>query len=39
MKPDNVSALVSRLTEQGLLERGQDSADKRVAISPGACRR
>ncbi|MEW2290350.1 MarR family winged helix-turn-helix transcriptional regulator [Streptomyces sp. NPDC047841] len=30
MKPNNVSALVSQLTEQGLLERRQDSADKRV---------
>jgi DNA-binding MarR family transcriptional regulator len=31
MKPNNVSALVSQLTEQGLLERRQDPADKRVA--------
>ncbi|MFF9768641.1 MarR family winged helix-turn-helix transcriptional regulator [Streptomyces sp. NPDC014636] len=31
MKPNNVSALVTRLTEQGLLERRQDSTDKRVA--------
>ncbi|MCG0067063.1 MarR family winged helix-turn-helix transcriptional regulator [Streptomyces tricolor] len=31
MKPNNVSALVSQLTEEGLLERRQDSADKRVA--------
>jgi DNA-binding MarR family transcriptional regulator len=31
MKPNNVSALVTQLTEQGLLERRQDSADKRVA--------
>ncbi|MFJ4621293.1 MarR family winged helix-turn-helix transcriptional regulator [Streptomyces sp. NPDC088812] len=31
MKPNNVSALVSQLTAQGLLERRQDSADKRVA--------
>ncbi|MBT2410613.1 MarR family transcriptional regulator [Streptomyces sp. ISL-12] len=31
MKPNNVSALVTRLTEQGLLERRQDAADKRVA--------
>lgn len=31
MKPNNVSALVSQLTEQGLLERRQDSTDKRVA--------
>ncbi|MEU0129518.1 MULTISPECIES: MarR family transcriptional regulator [unclassified Streptomyces] len=31
MKPNNVSALVSQLTEQGLLERRQDTADKRVA--------
>ncbi|MEU5716812.1 MarR family transcriptional regulator [Streptomyces sp. NPDC020403] len=31
MKPNNVSALVSQLTEPGLLERRQDVADKRVA--------
>jgi DNA-binding MarR family transcriptional regulator len=31
MKPNNVSTLVSQLTEQGLLERRQDPADKRVA--------
>ncbi|WP_329576305.1 MULTISPECIES: MarR family winged helix-turn-helix transcriptional regulator [unclassified Streptomyces] len=31
MKPNNVSALVTQLTEQGLLERRPDSADKRVA--------
>ncbi|WP_343242213.1 MarR family winged helix-turn-helix transcriptional regulator [Streptomyces sp. SID9727] len=31
MKPNNVSALVTQLTEQGLLERRQDVADKRVA--------
>lgn len=31
MKPNNVSALVSQLTELGLLERRQDAADKRVA--------
>ncbi|MFB7950555.1 MarR family winged helix-turn-helix transcriptional regulator [Kitasatospora phosalacinea] len=31
MKPNNVSALVSQLTEQGLLERRADTADKRVA--------
>ncbi|MFE9860435.1 MarR family winged helix-turn-helix transcriptional regulator [Streptomyces sp. NPDC005780] len=31
MKPNNVSALVTQLTEQGLLERRQDLADKRVA--------
>ncbi|MFJ7241878.1 MarR family winged helix-turn-helix transcriptional regulator [Streptomyces olivaceus] len=31
MKPNNVSALVSQLTEQGDLERRRDSADKRVA--------
>ncbi|MFD8590206.1 MarR family winged helix-turn-helix transcriptional regulator [Streptomyces sp. NPDC059637] len=31
MKPNNVSALVSQLTERGELERRQDSADKRVA--------
>lgn len=31
MKPNNVSALVTQLAGQGLLERGQDPADKRVA--------
>ncbi|MFI6103306.1 MarR family winged helix-turn-helix transcriptional regulator [Streptomyces sp. NPDC051310] len=31
MKPNNVSALVSALTEQGLLERRRDARDKRVA--------
>ncbi|WP_327113213.1 MarR family transcriptional regulator [Streptomyces sp. NBC_01341] len=31
MKPNNVSALVSQLTDQELLERRQDPADKRVA--------
>ncbi|CAL9370227.1 MULTISPECIES: MarR family winged helix-turn-helix transcriptional regulator [Streptomyces] len=31
MMPNNVSALVTRLTEAGLLERHQDDADKRVA--------
>jgi DNA-binding MarR family transcriptional regulator len=31
MKPNNVSALVTQLTEQGLLERRQDASDKRVA--------
>jgi DNA-binding MarR family transcriptional regulator len=31
MKPNNVSALVSQLAEQGLLERKQDASDKRVA--------
>ncbi|PWI14952.1 MarR family transcriptional regulator [Streptomyces sp. Act143] len=31
MKPNNVSALVTQMTEQGLLERRQDPADKRVA--------
>ncbi|MFD1830723.1 MULTISPECIES: MarR family winged helix-turn-helix transcriptional regulator [Streptomyces] len=31
MKPNNVSALVSRLTEQGLLERRQDAVDRRIA--------
>ncbi|MGQ4444828.1 MarR family winged helix-turn-helix transcriptional regulator, partial [Streptomyces violaceoruber] len=31
MKPNNVSALVSQLVEQGDLERRRDSADKRVA--------
>ncbi|MFI6038279.1 MarR family winged helix-turn-helix transcriptional regulator [Streptomyces sp. NPDC051315] len=31
MKPNNVSALVTQLTEQGLVERRQDAADKRIA--------
>ncbi|MET9514383.1 MarR family transcriptional regulator [Streptomyces sp. NPDC002994] len=31
MKPNNVSALVTQLAGQGLLERRQDPADKRVA--------
>ncbi|GJF33770.1 MarR family transcriptional regulator [Kitasatospora sp. NE20-6] len=31
MKPNNVSALVSRLVEQGLLDRRQDEGDRRVA--------
>ncbi|MEU6102868.1 MarR family winged helix-turn-helix transcriptional regulator [Streptomyces flaveolus] len=31
MKPNNVSALVTQLSERGDLERRQDSADKRVA--------
>ncbi|MEU6377129.1 MarR family transcriptional regulator [Streptomyces sp. NPDC046909] len=31
MKPNNVSALVSQLTQQGELERRQDATDKRVA--------
>ncbi|NJP51879.1 winged helix-turn-helix transcriptional regulator [Streptomyces sp. SBST2-5] len=31
MKPSNVSALVSRMTESGLLERRQDRSDRRVA--------
>ncbi|MEU1366296.1 MarR family transcriptional regulator [Streptomyces sp. NPDC005803] len=31
MKPNNVSALVTQLTGQGLLERRQDPTDKRVA--------
>ncbi|MEU3497670.1 MarR family transcriptional regulator [Kitasatospora cineracea] len=31
MKPNNVSALVTQLTDQGLLERRQDVGDKRVA--------
>ncbi|GAA4013089.1 MarR family winged helix-turn-helix transcriptional regulator [Streptomyces plumbiresistens] len=31
MKPNNVSAQVTRLTEAGLLERHQDDTDKRVA--------
>ncbi|WP_205614327.1 MarR family winged helix-turn-helix transcriptional regulator [Streptomyces dangxiongensis] len=42
MKPNNVSALVSQLTGQGLLERRQDSADRRVArlhLTPVARRR
>jgi DNA-binding MarR family transcriptional regulator len=30
MKPNNVSALVTQLAEQGLLERRPDPADKRV---------
>ncbi|MDN3294935.1 MarR family transcriptional regulator [Streptomyces ficellus] len=31
MKPNNVSALVTQLTEQDLLERRQDPSDKRIA--------
>ncbi|KPC82987.1 MULTISPECIES: MarR family winged helix-turn-helix transcriptional regulator [Streptomyces] len=31
MKPNNVSVLVSQLTDLGLLERRQDTADKRIA--------
>ncbi|WP_167409483.1 MarR family winged helix-turn-helix transcriptional regulator [Streptomyces africanus] len=31
MMPNNVSALVTRLTEAGLLERHRDDTDKRVA--------
>ncbi|MFF0855988.1 MarR family winged helix-turn-helix transcriptional regulator [Streptomyces sp. NPDC003388] len=31
MKPNNLSALVSQLTDRGLLERRQDGADRRVA--------
>ncbi|MCX4789834.1 MULTISPECIES: MarR family winged helix-turn-helix transcriptional regulator [unclassified Streptomyces] len=31
MRPNNVSALVSQLTEQGLLERRRDAGDKRIA--------
>ncbi|WP_328351470.1 MarR family transcriptional regulator [Streptomyces sp. NBC_00457] len=31
MMPNNVSALVTRLTDAGLLERRQDDTDKRVA--------
>ncbi|MEU6525285.1 MarR family transcriptional regulator [Streptomyces sp. NPDC046924] len=31
MKPNNVSTLVSQLTERGELERRQDGADKRIA--------
>ncbi|GHJ96353.1 MULTISPECIES: MarR family winged helix-turn-helix transcriptional regulator [Streptomyces] len=42
MKPNNVSALVTQLTEQGLLERRQDPADRRIAhlhLTPAAQRR
>ncbi|GHG27979.1 MarR family winged helix-turn-helix transcriptional regulator [Streptomyces filamentosus] len=42
MKPNNVSALVTQLTEQGLLERRQDGADKRIAhlhLTPAARQR
>ncbi|MEU3608033.1 MarR family transcriptional regulator [Streptomyces sp. NPDC035033] len=42
MKPNNVSALVTQLTDQGLLVRRQDPADKRVAhlhLTPVAARR
>ncbi|MFV2121382.1 MarR family winged helix-turn-helix transcriptional regulator [Streptomyces sp. Act-28] len=31
MRPNNVSALVSQLTEGGLLERRRDAVDKRIA--------
>ncbi|MFJ8694267.1 MarR family winged helix-turn-helix transcriptional regulator [Streptomyces roseolilacinus] len=31
MRPNNVSALVSQLTDGGLLERRRDAADKRIA--------
>ncbi|MFF4353160.1 MarR family winged helix-turn-helix transcriptional regulator [Streptomyces sp. NPDC001530] len=31
MRPNNVSVLVSQLVEQGLLERRQDTGDKRIA--------
>ncbi|MFE9851185.1 MarR family winged helix-turn-helix transcriptional regulator [Streptomyces sp. NPDC005576] len=31
VRPNNLSAMVSRLIAEGLLERRQDSADKRVA--------
>ncbi|OKI02530.1 MarR family transcriptional regulator [Streptomyces sp. CB02923] len=31
VKPNNVSALVTQMVAQGLLERRQDTADKRVA--------
>ncbi|WP_338703177.1 MarR family winged helix-turn-helix transcriptional regulator [Streptomyces sp. Q6] len=31
MRPNNVSAIVSQLTRQGLLERRADSGDKRIA--------
>ncbi|MEG8277240.1 MarR family winged helix-turn-helix transcriptional regulator [Streptomyces sp. AHA2] len=42
MMPNNVSALVTRLTEAGLLERRQDGTDRRVAhlrVTPLARRR
>ncbi|CAL9332054.1 hypothetical protein SUDANB58_00089 [Streptomyces sp. enrichment culture] len=42
MKPNNVSALVTQLSQRGLLERRQDPADKRVAhlhLTPTARRR
>ncbi|MFJ7149269.1 MarR family winged helix-turn-helix transcriptional regulator [Streptomyces sp. NPDC100445] len=42
MKPNNVSALVSQLAGEGLLERRRDSADKRVVrlyLTPVARRR
>ncbi|MDJ0385271.1 MarR family transcriptional regulator [Streptomyces sp. G-G2] len=42
IKPNNVSALVSQLVAEGLLERRQDTADKRVAhlhLTPEALRR
>ncbi|MBC7271154.1 MAG: winged helix-turn-helix transcriptional regulator [Streptomyces sp.] len=42
MKPNNVSALVSQLTEEGLLERRRDTADKRIAhlhLTPTSRRR
>ncbi|MFB7578885.1 MarR family winged helix-turn-helix transcriptional regulator [Streptomyces hydrogenans] len=42
MKPNNVSALVTQLTEQELLERRQDPADRRIAhlhLTPAAQRR
>ncbi|MEV0494087.1 MarR family winged helix-turn-helix transcriptional regulator [Streptomyces atratus] len=31
MRPNNVSAVVSQLTEEGLLERRRDAGDKRIA--------
>ncbi|MER7673217.1 MarR family transcriptional regulator [Kitasatospora sp. NPDC096128] len=31
IKPNNVSALVTQLVDEGLLERRQDGADKRIA--------
>lgn len=42
MKPNNVSALVTQLAAQGLLERRQDPTDRRIAhlhLTPEARRR
>lgn len=42
MKPNNVSALVTQMTEKGMLERRQDPTDKRIAhlhLTPAARRR